>query len=106
MTLTLGTMSEHGSLDTCVFGAILARRSWIFSFGTGKKETARHGGISRQKGHGKKWNGGSGNSVKRSQRSGNAISAISRSFGGRPRPPLSFIFFRPLWTGYPLLSSE
>jgi len=93
MTPTQGTIRGLGSLDNCAFGAMEAKRSQTFSLSTGKRETARHGEISRQKGHGKRLNGGSGNSVKKSQRSENAISAISRSFGGRSRPPLSFIFF-------------
>ena len=93
MTPTQGTIRGLGSLERLHSGAIHAKRSQTFSLSTGKRETARHGGISRQKGHGKRLNGGSGNSVKRSQRSENAISAISRSFGGRSLPPLSFIFF-------------
>jgi len=95
MTPTLDTMSGLGSLERLHSGAIHAKRSQTFSLSTGKRETARHGEISRQRRQSDRSNAGSGNSVKKSQRSENAISAISRSFGGRSRPPFSFIFALP-----------
>ena len=93
MTPTQDTMSEHGSLERLHSGAIHAKRSQTYSFGTGKRDTVRHGATFRPKRQGDKWNAGSKSSVKRSERSENGISVFSsRSFGGRSRPPFSFIF--------------
>ena len=98
MTPTQDTMSEHGSLERLRSGAIHAKRSQTYLNGTGERDTARHGEISRPKRQGDKWNAGSENSVKRSQRSENGISVFSRSSAGRSSAPpfRSFFSFIPL----------